>query len=38
MLTDSLAGFAVIGEYAQQSIQDAQVTAYEQMLKWLKEH
>lgn len=31
-------GFAVVGEYEQQSIQDAQITAYEQMLKWLKDH
>lgn len=31
-------GFAVVGEYADENIRSAQVTAYEQMLKWLKEH
>ncbi|EGX93727.1 Dienelactone hydrolase [Cordyceps militaris CM01] len=31
-------GFAVVGEYEEAGIQDAQVTAYEQMLKWVKEH
>ncbi|CCF40517.1 hypothetical protein CH063_11058 [Colletotrichum higginsianum] len=31
-------GFAVVGEYQDASIKDAQSTAYEQMLKWIKEH
>ncbi|KAI1840618.1 hypothetical protein JX266_013170 [Neoarthrinium moseri] len=31
-------GFAVVGDYADQHIKDAQATAYEQMLKWIKEH
>lgn len=31
-------GFAVVGEYGDDAIQDAQATAYEQMLKWIKEH
>ncbi|EJP66265.1 dienelactone hydrolase [Beauveria bassiana ARSEF 2860] len=31
-------GFAVVGEYAEAAIKDAQATAYEQMLKWIKEH
>ncbi|KAB5554679.1 Alpha/Beta hydrolase protein [Coniochaeta sp. 2T2.1] len=31
-------GFAVVGEYADDHIKLAQTTAYEQMLKWLKEH
>ncbi|KAG5953775.1 hypothetical protein E4U57_005073 [Claviceps arundinis] len=31
-------GFAVVGSYADASISDAQAVAYEQMLKWIKEH
>ncbi|KAI1107136.1 alpha/beta-hydrolase [Jackrogersella minutella] len=31
-------GFAVIGDYDDANIKDAQVTAFEQMLKWVKEH
>lgn len=31
-------GFAVVGDYADAHIKDAQATAYEQMLKWVKEH
>ncbi|KAK0638830.1 Alpha/Beta hydrolase protein [Cercophora newfieldiana] len=31
-------GFAVVGEYEDANIKSAQVTAYEQMLKWIKEH
>jgi hypothetical protein len=31
-------GFAVVGEYDNIGIKNAQETAYEQMLKWLKEH
>ncbi|KAI2638952.1 alpha/beta-hydrolase [Hypomontagnella submonticulosa] len=31
-------GFAVIGDYNDANIKDAQVTAFEQMLRWLKEH
>ncbi|KAH8670993.1 Alpha/Beta hydrolase protein [Xylariales sp. PMI_506] len=31
-------GFAVVGDYTDAHIKDAQVTAYEQMLKWIKEH
>ncbi|KAH6899835.1 Alpha/Beta hydrolase protein [Thelonectria olida] len=29
-------GFAVVGEYQDESIRDAQVTAYEQMLAWIQ--
>ncbi|KAI6644124.1 hypothetical protein MCOR14_001460 [Pyricularia oryzae] len=31
-------GFAVVGEYDDLNIKNAQETAYEQMLKWLKDH
>lgn len=31
-------GFAVVGDYADASIKDAQATAFEQMLKWLNTH
>lgn len=31
-------GFAVVGEYADVNIKEAQGTAFEQMLKWLKDH
>ncbi|KAL7913937.1 Alpha/Beta hydrolase protein [Trichoderma velutinum] len=31
-------GFAVTGQYQESAIMDAQVTAYEQMLAWVKEH
>ncbi|KAI1389772.1 alpha/beta-hydrolase [Hypoxylon trugodes] len=31
-------GFAVIGDYDDANIKNAQVTAYEQLLKWIKEH
>ncbi|CAK7269329.1 hypothetical protein SEPCBS119000_003514 [Sporothrix epigloea] len=31
-------GFAVVGDYADESIQRAQATAFDQMLKWLKTH
>ncbi|KAM5352483.1 hypothetical protein ACJ41O_005206 [Fusarium nematophilum] len=31
-------GFAVVGEYQDTAIKDAQATAYEQMLKWLQSH
>ncbi|KAK7750902.1 hypothetical protein SLS62_007165 [Diatrype stigma] len=31
-------GFAVIGDYDDPNIKEAQVTAYEQMLKWINEH
>ncbi|CAK7208560.1 hypothetical protein SBRCBS47491_000133 [Sporothrix bragantina] len=31
-------GFAVVGDYADESIKLAQTTAFEQMLKWLKAH
>lgn len=31
-------GFAVVGEYEDAGIKEAQATAYEQMLKWIKEH
>ncbi|EXF74106.1 dienelactone hydrolase [Colletotrichum fioriniae PJ7] len=31
-------GFAVVGEYQDAAIKDAQTTAYDQMLKWIKEH
>lgn len=35
---DESTGFAVVGEYADQTIKDAQTTAYGQMLKWLQDH
>ncbi|ORY57297.1 Alpha/Beta hydrolase protein [Pseudomassariella vexata] len=31
-------GFGVIGDYADSHIKEAQATAFEQMLKWVKEH
>ncbi|KAI0911309.1 Alpha/Beta hydrolase protein [Ustulina deusta] len=31
-------GFAVVGDYVDSNIKEAQVIAYEQMLKWLNEH
>lgn len=31
-------GFAVVGDYADASIKEAQATAFEQMLKWLNAH
>lgn len=31
-------GFAVVGEYDDVNIKSAQATAYDQMLKWVKEH
>ncbi|KAI1380884.1 alpha/beta-hydrolase [Hypoxylon crocopeplum] len=31
-------GFAVIGDYDNANIKDAQVTAFEQILRWIKEH
>ncbi|XXH03540.1 Replication factor A protein 1 [Hypoxylon texense] len=31
-------GFAVVGDYEDANIKDAQITAYEQMLRWIKEH
>ncbi|KAI0144015.1 dienelactone hydrolase family protein [Hypoxylon sp. NC0597] len=31
-------GFAVIGDYDDANIKDAQITAFEQMLRWIKEH
>ncbi|CAJ2502860.1 Uu.00g102540.m01.CDS01 [Anthostomella pinea] len=31
-------GFAVYGDYEDANIKDAQATAHEQMLKWIKEH
>ncbi|PFH60252.1 hypothetical protein XA68_11239 [Ophiocordyceps unilateralis] len=31
-------GFAVVGAYADASIDDAQATAYDQMLNWIQEH
>lgn len=31
-------GFAVVGEYQDSSIKDAQATAYDQMLDWLEAH
>jgi dienelactone hydrolase len=34
----TVAGFAVVGVYEDQSIRDAQATAYDQMLKWLQNH
>lgn len=37
-ILSSCIGFAVVGDYADAHIKDAQITAYEQMLKWIKEH
>lgn len=38
-LTDLIyPGFAVVGDYGDITIQEAQSAAYEQMLKWLKDH
>ncbi|KAJ2892698.1 uncharacterized protein MKZ38_009473 [Zalerion maritima] len=31
-------GFAIVGEYENANIKEAQVTAYEQMLSWVKDH
>lgn len=31
-------GFAVVGEYEDGNIKEAQKTAYGQMLKWLQDH
>ncbi|KAI1332898.1 Alpha/Beta hydrolase protein [Xylariaceae sp. FL0255] len=31
-------GFAVVGEYESTTVKEAQITAHEQLLKWLKEH
>ena len=31
-------GFAVVGDYEDATIKTAQSTAFDQMLKWLKEH
>ena len=33
-----LAGFAVVGEYEDGKIKEAQEAAFEQMLQWLKSH
>jgi dienelactone hydrolase len=38
VLADTDLGFAVVGEYQDSSIKDAQATAYEQMLKWVQDH
>jgi hypothetical protein len=38
VLTFAYEGFAVVGEYEDATIKTAQGTAFEQMLKWLKEH
>lgn len=38
VFADTDSGFAVVGEYQDQSIKDAQTTAYEQMLKWVQNH
>ncbi|KAM6528562.1 hypothetical protein FALCPG4_009534 [Fusarium falciforme] len=34
----TISGFAVVGEYQDAAIKDAQATAYEQMLKWIQSH
>lgn len=31
-------GFAVVGEYDDPKIQEAQASAFEQMIRWLKTH
>ena len=33
-----VSGFAVVGEYQDQSIKDAQATAFDQMLNWIQSH
>jgi hypothetical protein len=33
-----IAGFAVVGEYQDPKIREAQTAAFEQMLSWLKNH
>ncbi len=33
-----LSGFAVVGDYEDATIKTAQATAYEQMLKWIRDH
>lgn len=38
VLADTDLGFAVVGQYQDSSIKDAQATAYEQMLKWVQDH
>ena len=38
VLANTELGFAVVGSYQDSSIQGAQATAYEQMLKWLQNH
>lgn len=38
MMLTFFSGFAVVGEYEDVNIKEAQNTAFEQMLKWLKEH
>lgn len=35
---NALTGFAVVGEYEDPKIMDAQKAAFEQMLSWLKSH
>lgn len=35
---DLYEGFAVVGDYEDPTIKTAQSTAFEQMLKWLKDH
>ena len=37
LLTKHL-GFAVVGEYEDNTIKEAQAQAFEQMLKWIKDH
>jgi dienelactone hydrolase len=36
--SDRVAGFAVVGDYEDAKIKEAQVTAFEQMLAWIKSH
>ena len=38
LLLTGLTGFAVVGEYEDAKIKEAQSEAFEQMLQWLKSH
>jgi hypothetical protein len=33
-----ISGFAVVGDYKESHIKDAQASAFDQMLSWLKKH
>ena len=38
LLTRCFKGFAVVGEYEDAKIKEAQEAAFEQMIQWLKSH